>query len=53
VDAAQKMLQAQPDSSRTKIALGQMLNSEGHLLVKLKKYDEAIGVFTLAAESAA
>jgi tetratricopeptide (TPR) repeat protein len=29
-----------------------MLNSEGHLLVQLKKYDEAIGVFTQAAESA-
>jgi tetratricopeptide (TPR) repeat protein len=33
--------------------MGQMLNSEGHLLVKLKKYDEAISVFTQAAESAA
>ena len=52
VAAAQKMLEAQPDS-RTKIGLGQMLNSEGHLLVQLKKYDEAIGIFSLAAESAA
>ncbi|HSK43252.1 MAG TPA: tetratricopeptide repeat protein, partial [Candidatus Binatia bacterium] len=39
--------------SRTKVGLGQMLNSEGHLLVKLKKYDEAIGIFSQAAESAA
>lgn len=53
VTAAQKMLKQQPDSGRTKIGLGQMLNSEGNLLVKLKKYDEAIGVFTQAAESAA
>ena len=52
IAAAQKMLEGQPDS-RTKIGLGQMLNSEGHLLVKQKKYDEAIGVFTQAAESAA
>src|SRR5579864_3018782 len=52
VAAAQKILEAQPDS-RTKIGLGQMLNSEGHLLVQLKKYDEAIGIFSQAAESAA
>ncbi|HLK07707.1 MAG TPA: tetratricopeptide repeat protein [Candidatus Angelobacter sp.] len=52
VAAAQKMLGAQPDS-RTKIGLGQMLNSEGHLLVQLKKYDEAIAIFSQAAESAA
>ena len=52
VSAAEKMLEAQTDS-RTKIGLGQMLNSEGNLLVKLKKYDEAIGFFSQAAESAA
>lgn len=52
VAAAQKMLEGQPDS-RTKVGLGQMLNSEGNLLVKLKKYDEAIGVFSQAAESSA
>jgi len=52
VAAAQKMMEGQPDS-RTRIGLGQMLNSEGHLLVQLKKYDEAIGVFQQAAESAA
>jgi tetratricopeptide (TPR) repeat protein len=52
VDAAQKMLEGQPDP-RTKVGLGQMLNSEGNLLVKLKKYDEAIGIFSQAAESAA
>jgi len=52
VAAAQKMLEGQPDP-RTKVGLGQMLNSEGHLLVKIKKYDEAIGIFSQAAESAA
>ena len=51
VAAAQKMLEAQPDA-RTKVGLGQMLNAEGNLLIKLKKYDEAIGVFSQAAESA-
>jgi tetratricopeptide (TPR) repeat protein len=53
VTAAQKMLEQHPDSSRTKVGMGQMLNSQGHLLVQLKKYDEAIGVFTRAAESSA
>jgi tetratricopeptide (TPR) repeat protein len=52
VAVAQRMLEGQPDS-RTKIGLGQMLNAEGHLLVQLKKYDEAIGIFSQAAESAA
>lgn len=51
VAAAQKMLEGQPDS-RTKVGLGQMLNAEGNLLMKLKKYDDAIGVFSQAAESA-
>jgi tetratricopeptide (TPR) repeat protein len=53
VAVAQKMLEQHPDSGRARVGLGQMLNSEGHLLVQLKKYDEAIGVFTRAAESAA
>jgi tetratricopeptide (TPR) repeat protein len=52
VAAAEKTLEAQPDA-RTKVGLGQMLNSEGNLLVKLKKYDEAIAIFSQAAESAA
>jgi tetratricopeptide (TPR) repeat protein len=53
VAAAQKMLEQQPDSGLTKSVMGQMLNSEGNLLVQLKRHDEAIGVFTRAAESAA
>jgi len=52
VTAAQKILESQPDP-RTKVGLGQMMNAEGHLLVQLKKYDEAIDVFSQAAESAA
>jgi tetratricopeptide (TPR) repeat protein len=51
VAAAQKMLEGQPDP-RTKVGLGQMLNAEGNLLMKLKKYDDAIAVFSKAAESA-
>jgi len=53
IAAAQKTLEQQPDSGRTRVGLGQMLNSEGNLLVKLKRYDDAIGVFTKAAESSA
>ena len=53
VAAAQKTLEQQPDSGRTRVGLGQMLNSEGNLLVKLKRYDDAIGLFTKAAESSA
>jgi tetratricopeptide (TPR) repeat protein len=53
VEVAKKMLEQQPDSGRTKVGLGQMLNSEGHLLVQLKKNDEALDVFAQAAELAA
>lgn len=55
IAAAQKMLELekQPDSSRARIGLGQMLNAQGNLLIKQKKYDEAIAAFTQAVESAA
>ena len=53
VAAAKATLEIKPDSGRAKTGLGQMLNSEGNLLVQLKKYDEAIGVFTQSAEVAA
>lgn len=53
VEAAKKMLAANPDSGRTKTGLGQMLNSEGYLLVHEKKYDEALVVFSQAAEVSA
>jgi tetratricopeptide (TPR) repeat protein len=53
VAAARKTLEEKPDSARVKTGLGQMLNSEGNLLVNLKKFDEAVGVFSQAAEMAA
>jgi tetratricopeptide (TPR) repeat protein len=53
VAAARKTLEQQQGSGRAKVGMGQMLNAEGNLLVQLKKYDEAIGVFKQAAESAA
>ncbi len=52
VTAARKMLAEKPDSVRAKTGLGQMLNSEGNLLVQLKRLDEAVGVFTQSAEVA-
>jgi|SRR5579859_795657 len=53
VEAAQKSLQAQPDSGKAKTGLGQLLNAEGNLLVHARKYNEAITVFSKAAEVAA
>jgi tetratricopeptide (TPR) repeat protein len=53
VAAAKKALADKPDSPQAKAGLGQMLNSEGNLLVQQKKYDEAIGIFNQAAEVAA
>jgi len=53
VAAARKTLEEKPDSPKVKVGLGQMLNSEGNLLVSLKKYEEAVGAFTQAAEVAA
>ncbi len=50
VAAASKMLAGQPDSSRAKTGLGQMLNSEGNLLVQMKRYDDAAGIFGEAAK---
>ena len=51
-EVAQKLLEAQPDSGKAKTGLGQLLNAEGNLLVHEKKYDEAIGIFSKAAEAA-
>jgi tetratricopeptide (TPR) repeat protein len=53
VAAAKKALAEKPDSPQAKTGLGQMLNSEGNLLAQQKKYDEAIGIFSQAAEVAA
>jgi len=46
-------MEANPDSTKAKIGMGQMLSSEGNLYVELKKYNEAIGIFSQAAEVAA
>jgi tetratricopeptide (TPR) repeat protein len=53
VEAAQKALAESPDSGHAKTGLGQMLNSEGNLLVHLKKFGEAAEVFGQAAEVSA
>jgi tetratricopeptide (TPR) repeat protein len=53
VAAAKKALAEKPDSPQAKAGLGQMLNAEGNLLAQQKKYDEAIGIFSQAAEVAA
>jgi tetratricopeptide (TPR) repeat protein len=53
VAAAKKTLAEKPDSPQAKTGLGQMLNAEGNLLAQQKKYDEAIGIFSQAAEVAA
>jgi tetratricopeptide (TPR) repeat protein len=53
VAAARKASELPADSVRAKIGLGQMLNAEGNLLVQQKRYQEAIPVFTQAAESSA
>jgi tetratricopeptide (TPR) repeat protein len=53
IAAAKKTLAEKPDSPQAKTGLGQMLNAEGNLLAQQKKYDEAIGIFSQAAEVAA
>jgi tetratricopeptide (TPR) repeat protein len=52
VATAQKSLEAQPDTGIVKSGLGQMLNSEGNLLLQLKRPDDAIAVFVQAAKVA-
>jgi tetratricopeptide (TPR) repeat protein len=47
------MLAASPDSPHAKSGMGQMLNSEGNLLVHQKKFEEALPVFSQAAEVSA
>jgi tetratricopeptide (TPR) repeat protein len=53
VAAAQKVIETNPDSGRAKTGLGQMLNSEGNLLVQMKRLDDAISVFSQATEVSA
>ncbi|HSM87706.1 MAG TPA: tetratricopeptide repeat protein, partial [Candidatus Limnocylindrales bacterium] len=49
IATAQETLEERPDAGPAKTGLGQMLNSEGNLLVQLKQYDGAIAAFTRAA----
>ncbi|MBZ5522123.1 MAG: tetratricopeptide repeat protein [Acidobacteriia bacterium] len=53
IAAAQNMLQAKPDAGTTQAGLGQMLNSQGNLLLQLKQYDDAIAAFTKATSVSA
>jgi tetratricopeptide (TPR) repeat protein len=53
VAAARKALELNAGSMAAKIGLGQMLNAEGNLLVQQKKYEQALPVFTEAAEASA
>lgn len=53
VAAAKQAVADKPDSPQAKTGLGQMLNAQGNLLVQQKKYDEALGIFSQAAEVAA
>jgi tetratricopeptide (TPR) repeat protein len=53
IAAAKKILAESPDAQRAKTGLGQMLNSEGNLLVHVKKYGPAIDAFGQAAEFSA
>ncbi|HET9837671.1 MAG TPA: tetratricopeptide repeat protein [Candidatus Angelobacter sp.] len=53
VTAARKAVDAQPQSLAAKVGLGQMLNAAGNLLVQQKKYEEALPVFSEAAEASA
>lgn len=53
VTAARRAVNTNPQSLAAKIGLGQMLNAEGNLLVQQKKYEDAVPVFSEAAESSA
>jgi tetratricopeptide (TPR) repeat protein len=53
VAAAETVIETNPDSGRAKTGLGQMLNSEGNLLVQMKRLDDALSVFSQATEVSA
>lgn len=50
---AQKMLEGKQGAATTQAGMGQMLNSQGNLLLQLKRYDDAIIAFTRATTVAA
>lgn len=49
IATAQETLEERPDAGPAKTSLGQMLDSEGNLLVQLKQYDGSIAAFIGAA----
>jgi tetratricopeptide (TPR) repeat protein len=51
ITLAQKTLQEKPDSGRARTGLGQMLNSQGNLLLHQKKTEEAIQAFSQSADA--
>jgi tetratricopeptide (TPR) repeat protein len=53
ITAARQELDLHADAMRAKVGLGQMLNAQGNLLVEQKKYEDAVPVFTQAAETSA
>jgi tetratricopeptide (TPR) repeat protein len=53
VQAARKELAADPGSVRTRNGMGQMLNAEGDLYAKAKRYDEATAAFAESAKLSA
>ena len=48
IAAAQNTLEVKSGAATTRAGLGQMLNSEGNLLLQRKRYDDAIVAFTKA-----
>lgn len=51
--AAEKMAVISVNSSQAKVGIGQMLDSQGNLYAHLKRFDDAIAVFSRAVEYAA
>jgi tetratricopeptide (TPR) repeat protein len=49
IAAAQKILAQKPDATLVKSGLGQMFNSQGNLLLQMKRPDDAIGAFMRGA----
>jgi tetratricopeptide (TPR) repeat protein len=53
IQAAQKSVAANVNSSQAQVGMGQMLSAEGNLYAHMKKFDQAIEVFKRAVEFAA
>ena len=53
IQAADKMAAVSLNSSQAKVGIGQMLDAQGNLYVHMKKFDDAIAVFSRAVDYAA